>query len=247
MSDAIWIGRVAKNQLPALPEKTTRVGGNQFRIISTRYPPINFFEKHVPAELMDALWQLEAQTNPRLQQETGDINLVAKSDRVSGGHASIVMASFTHIGHSSRFSDGTFGVYYAARSLETAICETVHHRQIIAQDASLSATEFSMRVWIGKIKKHLHDIRGKSFDRLHDNAPRPQDHKLAQRFGKEARIAESWGLVYRSVRDPGGECIAALRPPCISLPTQGAHLVYSWNGEKITQVYEKSEPMMKFD
>ena len=36
----------------------------------------------------------------------------------------------------SRFSDGTFGVYFAAAELETAIAETVHHFEIFARDSN---------------------------------------------------------------------------------------------------------------
>jgi len=232
-------------KLPKLPAKK-RVTGKQYRIISTCYPPINFFEKHVPSNLLDALWALEAKTNPRLMDEVGDLTLVATEDRVTGSGSSVVMASFTHIGHPSRFSNGDFGVYYAGRTLETAIRETVHHRQLIAKDASLSSAEFSMRVWIGSIQKHLHDVRGKTYDKLHDSAPRPQDHVIAQAFGKEVFLTGAWGLIFRSVRHHKGECIAAFRPPAVSLPTQGAHLLYVWNGEKITHVYEKSEPIIEF-
>jgi len=135
--------------IPLPPPATVRVRGKQFRIIATRYPPIDFFERHVPPELLGPLWELEAQTNPRLLDETGDLNLVAPEDRVTGPNASIVMAAFTHIGRATRFSDGSFGVYYAACSLETAIRETAHHRELIAQDAGLGPEEFSMRVWVG--------------------------------------------------------------------------------------------------
>jgi len=250
MSAAIWIGRVVKptkpTKLPELPPKK-RISGKQYRIIATCYPPINLFEKHVPPKMLDALWQLEALTNPRLMDEAGDLNRVTPEDRVSGPGASVVMASFTHIGQASRFTDGSYGVYYVGRTQETAIRETVHHRQLIAADASLSPTEFSLRVWIGTFRKHLHDIRSKAYDKLHDNEPRPQDHALAQAFGKELRMKDSWGVVFRSIRHEGGECIAAFRPPCVSLPTQGAHLIYVWNGEKITQVYEKTEPLLTFE
>jgi len=92
-------------KLSPAPNKV-RVGGKQYRIISTRFPPVDFFEKHVPPELLGPLWALEAETNPRLLQETGDLNLVAPEDRVSGPGAGIVMAAFTHIGRATRFSDG---------------------------------------------------------------------------------------------------------------------------------------------
>ena len=226
---------------------TARPRGKQYRIIATRYPPIDFFERHVPPALLGPLWELEAQTNPRLLDETGDLRRVAPEDHVSGPGASVVMAAFTHIGWPSRFSDGSYGVYYAGRQLETAIFETVHHRERIAQDAKLSPADFSMRVWIGSVEKPLHDVRARICAPLHDPAPDPADHPLAQAFGRQLREAGSWGIWYRSVRHPGGECIAALRPPAVSLPTQGPHLLYAWNGEKITEVYERSEPIVRFD
>jgi len=222
------------------------VRGKQFRIIPTKYPPIAMFEKHVPARLLPALYDLEARTNPRLQQEVGNINLVDVEDIITGHNASIVMAAFTHIGYPSRFTDGSYGVYYAARDRNTAITETVHHRSIIARDAGLSATSFDMRVWIGTVKKHLHDIRGVAYRALHDKNPRPEDHPKAQKFGFDMRTAGSWGLLYRSVRNPAGECIVALKPPTVSRPTQGAHLVYEWDGDKIIEVYERSSPIMQF-
>ncbi len=228
------------------PPGTARPRGKQYRIIATRYPPIDFFERHVPPELLGPLWALEAQTNPRLLDETGDLQRVAPDDRVSGPGASIVMAAFTHIGWPSRFSDGSYGVYYAGLRLETAIRETVHHRERIARDAQLGPADFSMRVWIGTVQKPLHDIRAQHYGPLHDPAPDPADHPLAQAFGRRLRDGGAWGIWYRSVRHPGGECIAALRPPAVSLPTQGPHLVYAWNGEKITEVYERSEPVVRF-
>ncbi len=233
--------------MDALPRPPTRrPDGKQYRIIATHYPPIDFFERHVPPELLDALWALEAQTNPRLQEEAGELHRVAPADRVTGPGASIVMAAFTHVGWPSRFTDGSYGVYYAGRSLETAIRETVHHRELIARDAHLSATEFSMRTWIGTVRKPLHDIRGKAWDALHDTAPDPADHPLAQAFGRGLRSEGAWGIWYRSVRHAGGECLAIFRPPAVSLPIQGPHLVYVWNGERITHVYEKSEPLIWF-
>lgn len=228
------------------PPTTRRIRGKQYRIIATRYPAIDFFERHVTPDLLGALWELEAETNPRLLEEVGRLDLVRTEDRVSGASASIVMAAFTHIGHASRFSDGSFGIYYAGRMLETSIRETVHHRQLIAHDAQLGPDEFSMRVWVGEICKPMHDIRGAKYDTLHDNAPRPEQHPHAQAFGKTLRMEGAWGILYRSVRHVGGECIAALRPPAISLPLQGAHLIYVWDGERIIHVYEKSEPLLQF-
>ncbi len=73
---------------------------------------------------MDELFYIEGLTNDRLRDQAGDIALVAPVDRICGPGSSPVMAAFTHVGLASRFTDGTFGVYYAGESLETAIAET---------------------------------------------------------------------------------------------------------------------------
>lgn len=209
----------------------------QYRVIPSEYPPINFFEQLVDPSLMDELYYIESLTNDRLRHEAGDISLVTNEDRVTGPGSSPVMAAFTHVSPDcpSRFSDGRYGVYYAAKTLETAIEETKHHRARFLAYTNEDAGEISMRVYIGEVIKPMHDIRGDNYDHLHI----PDDWTASQRFGQEMKAINSWGIVYRSVRAPGGECIAALRPPAVSIPKQGPHLSYVWDGEIITHVYKK--------
>ena len=78
---------------------TCRVDWSQaWRIIASRYPPINLFERlTADTAVWDALMALEQLTNPRVRDEVGDIALVPPDDRVSGPGASYVMAAFTHI------------------------------------------------------------------------------------------------------------------------------------------------------
>ncbi len=209
---------------------------HQYRIVSSEFPPINFFETLVEPELMEELFYIEGLTNDRLRDEAGDIALVDPEDRISGPGSSPVMAAFTHIGVESRFSDGSFGVYYAAKRLKTAIEETKFHRARFLAYTREDPGEIDMRVYVGEVAKPLHDVRGAEYGHLHD----PDDWRPSQAFGLEMRAARSWGMVYRSVRDTGGECIAALRPPAVTTPRQGPHLSYVWDGTRIVRVYEKT-------
>ena len=208
---------------------------HQYRIVSSEFPPINFFETLVEPGLMDELFYIEGLTNDRLRDEAGDIARVDPEDRVSGPGSSPVMAAFTHIGAESRFSDGSFGVYYAAKTLETAIEETKFHRARFLAYTHEDAGEIDMRVYVGEVSKPLHDIRGTEYG----FSRKPDDWRPAQVFGLKMRAAQSWGIVYLSVRDPGGECIAALRPPAVTIPRQGPHLSYVWDGTRIVRVYQK--------
>ncbi len=208
-----------------------------YRIVSSEYPPINFFETLVDSDLMEELFFVEALTNDRLRDEAGDITLVKPEDRLSGPGSSPVMAAFTHRGAQSRFSDGSFGIYYAGDSLVTAIEETRFHRERFLGCTQEAPGEIDMRAYIGEIVKPLHDIRT-GYPDLHN--PDINTWPVPQAFGQKLQREDSWGILYGSVRNPGGECIAALRPPAITIPRQGPHLSYVWNGSRITRVYEKN-------
>lgn len=210
---------------------------HQYRIVSSEYPPINFFESLVDPDLMEELFYIEGLTNDRLRAETGEIALVAAEDRVGGPGSTPVMSAFTHIGVPSRFSDGSYGIYYASDSMRTAIAETRFHRERFFAYTGEEPGEVDVRAYVGEIARPLHDVRT-GFDQLHD--PDVANYPVAQAFGSDLRGQGSWGIVYRSVRDPGGQCIAALRPPAVTIPRQGPHLSYVWDGTRITRVYEKT-------
>ncbi|MFV0277132.1 MAG: RES family NAD+ phosphorylase, partial [Parahaliea sp.] len=104
--------------------KRAPVKAKTYRLIPTRFPSIQLFEDLLdPAEL-EAAYALESLTNDRLQDEAGNITLVPEDERVVGPGTSAIMAAFTHIGYPSRFSDGSFGVYYAGLELDTALAES---------------------------------------------------------------------------------------------------------------------------
>ncbi len=221
----------------AQPRRINLRWHKSYRIVSAKHPPINVFEGIVGARQMEIAFYLEGLTNDRLRDETGEAPIVDPKDRVSGAGASIVMAAFTHIGRPSRFSDGTYGVYYAAHTLETAVRETAYHRARFLAATNEPPCDIDMRAYVGRPQRPLLDVRPSKFDELHH----PDDYLTSQAFAKPHRESGEWGIVYRSVRHEGGECIAAFRPPAVTIPQPGAALAYVWDGERISTVYEKSE------
>src|SRR5690606_26619753 len=132
----------------------------------------------------------------------GDISLVGREDRLVGPGSTPVMAAFTHIGQPSRFTDGSYGIYYAALEQDTALRETVFHRERFLAASSEPPCELEMRMYAGKVARPLHDIRGDGYRDLHaaDLAVYP----TTQRFGAELRGRGSAGLLYPSARRAGG-------------------------------------------
>ena len=78
----------------------------------------------------------------------------------------------------------------------------------------------------------LVDLRAAGADDLLD----PDDYAPAQRFAAQVRASEADGIVYPSVRYPGGECVALFYPDCAAAPVQGRHLDYHWNGSAVDLV-----------
>jgi len=225
----------------AEPQPVVLRGAKLYRVIPSQFPPINIFERIVDPNQLETAWYLESLTNDRLRDAAGDISLVKPEDRVTGRGSSVVMAAFTHIGKPSRFSDGSYGVYYAARSLETAVRETAFHRARFLAATNEAPGEVDMRAYVGRVRKPLLDLRPPRFRPLHD----PDDYSPSQHYAAQRREQGEWGLLYNSVRHEGGVCIAALRPPAVSIPLQGAALAYVWDGKRISRVYEKSEVLFE--
>lgn len=209
------------------------------RIVPSRFPPIDLFERVADPRDYEAVFAVEALTNARLRYEIGELELVPPRDRVAGAGASWIMAPFTHIsGPGGRFSTGEFGAYYTARSLRTALEETKYHRGVFLRATNEPAIEIDMRVLLADLDAELHDLRG-----LGPQYPEPYDltnYSAPQALATRLRMSESWGIAYDSVRDEGGECVAVLRPKALSNCRQAQHLAYVWDGAKIAHVYQKT-------
>jgi len=207
-----------------------------YRIIASRFPPISLFEDVADPADLDAVYAIEAMTNDRLRDEAGDLTLVPTEDRVSGPGSSAIMAAFTHLNpEGSRFSDGSFGVFYAASTLACAVAETSHHRALFMALTQEPAQELDMRVYAVDLDGELHDVRPAHHSALYD----PDNYAAGQVLARNLRDSGSNGIAYRSVRDPDGECAAVFRPRLLTDCRQERHLCYVWDGQAITIIYEK--------
>lgn len=209
-----------------------------YRVVPSRFPPIQLFERVADPADLDAVFAVEALTDDSARAAVGDLSRVPPAERVTGAGAGYVMAPFTHVAPpGGRFTDGTFGAYYAARTLETAVAETSYHRARFLAATREPPTELDMRVLVATLEAPLHDLRG--LGAAYPSLYRPDDYSVSQGFGRALRAAGAWGVVFDSVRHPGGECAAVLRPRAVSGCRQGLHLAYVWDGTRIALVYEK--------
>lgn len=207
-----------------------------YRLIPSRYPPIDLFERVADPADWELIALIEGLTNDRLRDEIGDISIVPISERLAGPGASAIMAAFTHIGFASRFTDGSFGVYYASKSFAGALSEVLHHRGKFLMRTAEPKTQFDLRTYVGRLAAELHDIRG-GWPLAHD----PDSYVHSQALAMKLRGSGANGIVFDSVRHTAAENIAVFRPSILAAApgkahvTQGLHIRVEWDGARMSR------------
>ncbi len=212
-----------------------------YRLIPSRYPTVGLYDRIADPADLDVVFAIEALTNPRIRDEIGQLQLVPPDERISGTGSTAIMAAFTHLNpEGSRFSDGRYGVYYAAHTLATAIAEVSHHRAVFLARTLEPAIDVDMRVVLAQLDAPLHDLRalGKRGAALFD----PDLYAAPQALGRQLREAGSWGVQFPSVRHSGELCVGVFRPRALRNARSGAHIALHWDGKRITHWFEKRGP-----
>jgi hypothetical protein len=207
------------------------------RMIPSRYPVVGLLDRVASPEDLPALFALEAWTNDRISNELGILHTIAPAEWVTGRPmASVIMAAFCHPSpDGGRFNSPDRGAWYAGRTLETSLAESVFRRTQELREIRAYETRVQMRVYLADFRAFFHDIRErkKAWDALYD----PNDYSVSQAFAKDLLESGSNGIVSRSVRHPGGECLACFRPALVQNVRVGGHYEFRWEG--------RPEPIIK--
>lgn len=206
-----------------------------YRIIASKYPTVSVYDRIARTADFEAVIQIEELTNPRVREELGDYRKIRPEDRVSGTGTTPVMASFAYTG-SSRFSDGTFGVYYAAHEEATAIAESMYHTELFMRATQEPSIDLDKRLYTATITGSYNDIREvSSRSKLYDKTSYTHSQAYSRKL-YEANAVD--GIVYRSVRRPQGECVAAYRPRLITNCKLAKYLQFRWENSRIVGAAE---------
>jgi len=200
------------------------------RLIPSRYPVVGLLDRVAAPADLEALFELEGWTNDRISNELGLLHTIPEQEWVTGEPmASVVMAAYCHPRPGGgRFSTEERGAWYAGRAIATALAESVYHRTAELREVGGFETAVQMRVYLADFRARFHDVRpaNRAWVPLYD----PDDYSEPQALARQLLQAGSNGLVYRSVRDPEGECIACFRPPLVRHVRAGGHYEFRWEG-----------------
>lgn len=205
------------------------------RLINAKFPPIALFEDVANADEFDALYALQALTNPRLQTELGNLNLVPLGDipfGIRGCH--YATASFTHVNpDGSRFSNGEFGLMYIADTIETAILEVQYHQTLYwSRVPELDYERFVFKALTCRFNT------GEGLDISHLPLKHPiydlVDYGASRQLGSAIKQAPAYTcLSYRPVRHQAASCYALFTPKIVTDVIQSSHYEMIWSDNKL--------------
>ncbi len=211
-------------------------GGSEgvVRIIAASLSAAAFFESLLPGADVDALLSVLALTSPSLLDRIGDLDRVPVSQRSYGPGSGWVMPSFTRRPRSSRFSDGRFGVWYAASDVATATAEVLYHQTIRLLETREPAQTVAMQSLTADIAGFAAMLSGLG-PPLGPLIHHPASYLASQIVGRHLRDRGSDAIVYRSVRHQGGTCIGALRPRAVRHCRSTGLVSYRWTGATLVE------------
>ena len=180
--------------------------------------------------------QVIAGLAPGGTEAVGGATALRAADVPVGEGAGWILAPFVRApgaGNRSRFSDGTYGVWYGADSLATAQAEVGFHlgQWLATTQAAPDHLERSVVEALADPARPVVDLR--TADPARSTLLNPSDYTAGQAFGAACRRADFWGVLWPSVRG-AGLCAGLFRPRAL----REARLLHTchavWDGQRVT-------------
>ena len=219
-----------------LPRLASISRNNTHRLIPTRYADDAegvLARLGLPQSQFDHLLQLDGATNDRISGEANLLPGISVHELVFGvPYYHIINAAFTYARpDGTRFSSSYRGAWYAAFARKTAQAEVAYHYAQGLREVDWREEEtVSYRDYLADFHGEFHDLRtnhprpGHGFEDCLD----PDSYRASQRLASDLLGKGSAGVVYPSVRQKGGTCVACFRPALVGNVRQGERVVFTF-------------------
>ncbi|WP_374040969.1 RES family NAD+ phosphorylase [Massilia sp. PAMC28688] len=218
--------------MSVVPKLTTLRQFDTCRLIPSRFADV---EDSVLAPLADSeevlrhLFELDNATNERLRGEYGSLPGIGVDELVFGvPNFRIINAAYTYPRpEGSRFNDGERGAWYCAFAIDSSLAEISFHKTVEYQEIDRFEDSVTYQCMLADFTSTFHDIRGIE---AYQDCLDPASYIESQKLAAELLELGSMGVIYPSVRDPGGTCLACFRPALVGNVRKGQAYRFTWSG-----------------
>jgi RES domain-containing protein len=203
------------------------------RLIPSRFADL---EDSVLAPLADNdamlrdLFDLDNATNERLRGEYGQLPGIGVDELVFGvPHFRIINAAYTYARpEGSRFNDGERGAWYCAFDAATALAEITFHKIVEYQEINRFDDSVTYQALLADFGGSFHDLRAdvNAWKACLD----PTSYIASQQLASTLLDAGSMGVIFPSVRHPGGTNLACFRPALVGNVRKANAYRLTWAG-----------------
>lgn len=202
------------------------------RLIPSRFADM---EESVLAPLADGddvlrdLFDLDNATNDRLRGESGLLPGIGMDELVFGvPNFRIINAAFTYARpEGSRFNDGDRGAWYCGFDAETSLAEVIFHKTVEYAEIDRFDDSVTYQCLLADFSASFHDVRGIA---TYEGCLDPGSYVASQALANELLDGGSMGVIYPSVRHPGGTCLACFRPALVGNVRKAQTYRLTWAG-----------------
>ena len=198
------------------------------RLIPAKYGDQSVLEcLQLEIETVYRLSELDAAVNERKIAEAGNTPDIGPRELLFGvPEAAVINAVFTHSGpYGGRFHSAGRNAWYAAVRQHTAQAEVSFHRLRFLRNAEIPepiAAEY--QDFLADFFGIFHQLDASERTTCLEPEPVPQCYLPGQALAQRLLLEGSSGIMYPSVRDPEGTCIACFRPALVANPRRGCML-----------------------
>lgn len=207
------------------------------RLDTCRLLPSRFVDQEdsVLAPLADSadhlkdLFDLDNASNQRLAAERGAMPGIGIDELVFGvANFRMINAAYAYPRpEGSRFNTGERGAWYCAFEFETAMAEIIFHKTVEYSEIDYFHDTVSYQLLLADFSAEFHDLRGTA---AFMNYLDPASYIASQKLASQLLEQGSMGIVYPSVRHPGGTNLACFRPALVGNVRRGSSYTLRWTG-----------------
>ncbi|MEH6408925.1 MAG: hypothetical protein V7741_00250 [Hyphomonas sp.] len=197
-----------------------------YRLIPSRFPPVDLYERVAERECWGEIFALEEKTNPRLRKaaEAGDNAAPAQNWNA---------APFAYPKpRGTSFTRPRDTALVAFSTQEAALWMSLVQRAAFLFECDMPPTKVITRLLVTPVTGCFLDWTDQ--DMTEDRAERVE---IAER----CRLTDGVdGVAFRHPDYPHADAYCILKEPVLGQTCQSRHFSYTWNGDKFTEVHDSS-------
>lgn len=205
--------------------------GDCYRLIPSRFPPVNVYEGITASDRMEELAVVENLTNPRLRSHARIAPLIKAKAEADPRLQNWNLAPFAYGNpDGSYFFGEDRPCLEVATNRQTALAVSVARREAFLESTKEAPLGLDMRMLCTPVSGRFWDLRGVTL-------PSGQPGREARRHIGARMPTEAQGVLYSPEERASGTCIAILVGDVLRRSNQTSHFRYVWDGRSISVLY----------